>query len=165
MDFNRIVRPFERPGTIATKRIVSTAEKIDVGPAVFTWGRAGASINAEQLDDPPPPIEFAFEVKTKKTFQETFRLSDVIRVRNSDDPNQFVDVKRPRKVKYEKREANVYPDGTEVDVTAKYSASYTENPRSDIWKTASGKEIVYYKLNSEPNEEVVQSNVASGTGE
>lgn len=43
-----IVRPFVRPDSLTTRRIVSSREKVEVEPAIKSWGKPG-NIDPDEL--------------------------------------------------------------------------------------------------------------------
>jgi hypothetical protein len=90
-----IVRPFQSPGVTATARIVIATEKTPPEPAVLQWGAAGSL--AQPVLVQIATIKFPNENK----YVEKSRTTETVRVKNKDDPTQFVDVARIKNISFQ----------------------------------------------------------------
>lgn len=102
-----IVRPFQRPDTFRTRRIVAHAEKVEVGTATISWGAAGTIAGAEEVED----LGVAFTVITcddeyderpedRKEVED--RITQVL-ADGTEVTENFVDVKRPTYLAFDKK--------------------------------------------------------------
>lgn len=103
MNFEQIVRPFQRLPTQTTQRIIASRTKIDVPDAIAQWGQAGTLPGAIEIT--PTEDGFAFKVvDCDERFQENSRETEDIRIENPDDPNQYVVDQRIKKITFNKQE-------------------------------------------------------------
>lgn len=103
MNFEQIVRPFQRLPTQTTQRIIASRTKIDVPDAIAQWGQAGTLPGAIEIT--PTEDGFAFKVvDCDEQFQEDSRKTEDIRIENPDDPNQYVVDQRIKSIVYNKKE-------------------------------------------------------------
>lgn len=104
-----IVRPFARPNSLATRRIVASSDKISVDPAIISWGQAGTIAAAHQIDAiDPTGAEFTV-VSCDDQYEQVNQLIDVRRIvqklpDGTTNPDNFIDLERPYKVYFEKKE-------------------------------------------------------------
>lgn len=102
-----IVRPFQRPDSLARKRIVASNTKIDVQPAIISWGKSGTITAAHQIDQiDPTGAEFTV-ITCDDNFTEVGRKVDQIRVEQTlpdgtRNPDNYVDLDRPYQVTMKK---------------------------------------------------------------
>src|SRR5216683_6751236 len=89
-----IIRPFQRPTTIADKqRQITTPVVVPPEIAIIVWGGAGQS---------PTMKVSGVDIKVKHNdvkMKEVRRTTRKIRVQNPDDPNQFIIEDRPEKLR------------------------------------------------------------------
>lgn len=120
----KIVRPFQRPDSLSTKRIVATEEKIQVSPATLSWGRPGTLPAAHQIEAiDETGISFTV-VNSDDKFTELDRKVDVRRIEQTLpdgtlNPDNYIDLERPYTVRFEK-----------VDKIA------TRQNETQVWSTA-----------------------------
>lgn len=104
-----IVRPFQRPDSLATRRIIASREKVEVTPAVISWGKPGTIAAAHQIDA-IDPTGTSFTVKLldeEYTEDPGKRKTDVRRITQTlpdgtKNPDNYVDLNRPYQVTFEK---------------------------------------------------------------
>lgn len=93
-DLEKIIRPFQRPTTIETRRIVANSIKDPVEPATGSFGKAG-TLPAAIQDAEASTSGFEFKViSCDDRFAEHQRVTVPIKVSNPDDPDTFVMVDR-----------------------------------------------------------------------
>lgn len=100
----QIVRPNQSISILSTRALVvdrSAREPVPV--ARLVWGEAG-NLPSEQQQEGPDVKD---QKKTKFTHKEIERTTQTVRVKNPDDPDQYVDVKRITKIKFKKDEGPV----------------------------------------------------------
>lgn len=100
-----IVRPFARPNSLATRRIVASAEKVEIGTAVISWGKAGTLAAAHQIDAiDETGVNFTVDL-IEEQYDEKDRKTDQIRITQTlpsgtKNPDNFVDLDRPYQVNF-----------------------------------------------------------------
>lgn len=114
-----IVRPFQSPNTLARRRLVASASKIDVGEAVISWGAAGDLPSATQQEEDTGGSGFQV-IDCNDQYKETSRTTSQKRVENPNDPDQYVIVELTNRVSFAKNEKG----RTSAD---KVATSYTTN--------------------------------------
>lgn len=126
-----IVRPFARPDSLATRRIVASGEKVSVGTAIIAWGKAGSLPAAHQIDAIDPNLE-NFTVRVEENYTETgTRKTDVLRITQtladgSKNAENFVDLDRPYQVSFVKLDLDSSrPNETQVWTDAFDTAQFT----------------------------------------
>lgn len=126
-----IVRPFARPDSLATRRIIASAEKIEVGTAVISWGKAGTIAAAHQIDAiDPTGTSFTVDLIDEE-YTEQDRLTDVKRIEQmlpdgTTNPDNFVDLNRPYQVTFRKVELDSKrPNQTQTWSTAIETAGFS----------------------------------------
>lgn len=130
-----IIRPFARPDSLATKRIIASSEKIDVQAAVISWGKAGTIAAAHQIDAIDETgssftvdlIDEEYDEQSRKT--DTRRITQTL-PDGTTNPDNFVDLDRPYQVTFEKVELDgKRPNETQVWSTSIETAGFsTVNP-------------------------------------
>jgi hypothetical protein len=115
-----IVRPFARPNTLATRRLIASNAKLDVRPATITWGQAGTIASAHQvaaIDE--TGVDFTV-VSCDDRYDEVSTKVDVRRIvqklpNGTTNPDNFIDLERPYEVFFEKKElASSARNGTQT---------------------------------------------------
>lgn len=137
-----IVRPFARPDSLATRRIVANNTKIEVGAAVISWGKAGAIAAAHQIDAiDETGTSFTVDLIDEEYTEES-RKTDVRRIEQTlpngtTNPDNFVDLERPYQVIFKKEDlGSKQPNQTEVWSTAVETANFsTVNPNNKTGKS------------------------------
>lgn len=126
-----IVRPFARPDSLATRRIVASREKIDVEPATITWGKPGTIAAAHQIDAiDETGTNFTVNLIDEQ-YDERDRLADVRRITQTlpdgtTNPDNYIDLSRPYQVTFVKVERDSKrPNTTQVWSTAFDTASFS----------------------------------------
>lgn len=126
-----IVRPFARPNSLATRRIVASAEKVEVGTAVISWGKAGTLAAAHQIDAiDETGTNFTVHLIDEQ-YDEQSRLTDVRRIEQTlpngtKNPDNFVDLDRPYQVTFKKVELDSKrPNETQVWSTSIETADFS----------------------------------------
>lgn len=98
-----IVRPFQRDVPQSTRRIIASNTKIDVEPAIISWGRAGTIAGAQEIDQ-VDETGTGFTVLTcDDKYEELDRREQTVRIENPDDPNQYVMEARPTYIAFGKK--------------------------------------------------------------
>lgn len=102
-----IVRPFARPNSLATRRIVASNTKIEVGTAVISWGKSGTIAAAHQIDAIDESGTNFTVVTCDDKYDELSRKEDPVRITQTLDdgttnPDNFVDVNRPYELAFRK---------------------------------------------------------------
>lgn len=131
-----VIRPFVRPDTLARRRLVASNTKVDVTPAIISWGTSGTLASAHQVEQVDPDgvtIEIC-----KDDYVETKRFSDVMRIEQklpdgTFNPDNFVDLDRPYKVYFERQES---PNGGLGETTHFKDFAI---PDSGVWGTVPSK--------------------------
>jgi hypothetical protein len=132
-----IVRPFVRPDSLATRRIIASSEKIEVDAATITWGKAGTIAAAHQIDAiDETGTSFTVDlIDEEYTEDRGKRLTDVRRITQTlpdgtTNPDNFIDLDRPYQVTFEKVELDgKRPNETQVWSTSIETAGFsTVNP-------------------------------------
>lgn len=92
MGIEQLVRPFQSPGVLVSRRVVPVREDVQVTSAGKRWGQAGPMPVAQ----PATVGGIAFEVRNLNNAQEvrTERRFTDVRIENPDDPDQYVIVRR-----------------------------------------------------------------------
>lgn len=107
MAIESIVRPFARPDSLSRKRLVASREKIEVEPAVISWGRAGTLPTAHQIEAiDETGINFQV-INLDDKYTEIDRKVDVRRIEQqlpngTTNPDNYIDLERPYSVRFEK---------------------------------------------------------------
>lgn len=97
----QIVRPFQTRPVISTATIVvDRSARAEPEIAHLVWGAVG-TLPSQQTQEGP---EIDDKHKTKFTHKEVERTTQTVRVKNPDDPDQYVDVKRITKIKFKRDE-------------------------------------------------------------
>ena len=102
-NFESIVRPFQTPTILAKKRLVATTDKLDINPAVLSWGKPGNISFAHEIDEIPTDV-LDFTIETcKEISTEQARKVDQVRVEQTlpdgtKNPKNFVDLDRAYQV-------------------------------------------------------------------
>lgn len=166
MSLEQLVRPFARPDTLSRRRIIASNTKVEVQPAILSWGTAG-SIDSPREVEAVDPLLIAVELKKDHDeFTEPApgmrREVERVRVENPDDPNQYVMVERIRRISFQKpvsntlatgpgSQENVHPDGSRDTRTS--SVDYVEQPAAGYVNVSGKIQTVRYTLdNSAPAE-------------
>lgn len=116
----QLVRPFQAPNTIGTRRIVSTQTVITPDPVIVTWGQAGDMPVAVEVPPGEDPLLLAFEVKKKARHDLIARETERVRITNPEDENQYVIVERIKKATFKEKNAEAvaaYPKGSTITST------------------------------------------------
>lgn len=126
-----IVRPFARPDSLATRRIVAKREKVEATPAVITWGKAGTLAAAHQIEAiDESGVNFTVVLCDDK-YDELSRKEDPVRITQTLDdgttnPDNFVDVQRPYEMSFKKvSETDPRRNSSQVWSTAIETANYS----------------------------------------
>lgn len=133
-----IVRPFTAPNTLARRRLVASNTKIDVSPAVISWGSAGTLASAHQVDEIDPGGSFTV-LTCDDQYQEADkpRQVDVRRIvqtlpDGTTNPDNFIDLERPYRVYFEKTDLASQRRGqTQTWTTAFDTAVFQTTNNSD----------------------------------
>lgn len=96
----QIVRPFQSPVVIGTRRIIANNTQVAVTQAQLRWGEAGSLPSAtEEVEDDP---SVGFKVKNdNETLKEKNRVVDTIEVPNNAGPGS-VTVERIKSITFSK---------------------------------------------------------------
>lgn len=131
----QVVRPFVRPNSLATRRLVATAEKIDVEPAIITWGAVGSIPGAEQVEQLGGAInvitcdDFFDEIdgsRKSNTYRITQKLEDGTEVAEN-----FIDIARPYQLAFHKNTDQPNYDKTTTWKTSIETADFQTNDIND----------------------------------
>lgn len=116
----QLVRPFQRRDlSPRTRIVVSTGTGTE--PIVIEFGEAGSLPTGKQ-----DTFEIKLE-KEKEQYKETHRTTRKVRIENPDDPDQYVMVERPEKMKLDKKKTPADKD-KEKDRPKEESISYSNWP-------------------------------------
>jgi len=116
---DRAVRP-SIPVSVHPTSLRLTAQAPAASEVVLEWGGPGASVFTIKLD--------AYsELQTIERQTEVQRTADIVRVKNPDDPNQYVDVESVTKVLVQSEKGSKY----EIDYQRIQSAQDTEIIKRD----------------------------------
>lgn len=101
----QIVRPVATADPLSRRRIVASADKVEVEPATLIWGAVG-TLAAPHKIDAAGGVSFTV-LDCDDEYEEISRESETVRITQIDEdgnevPENFVDVDRPRKVKFDK---------------------------------------------------------------
>lgn len=134
MPLESIVRPFQRPDRLATRRLIAASTKIDVGEAVISWGKAGTIPGATQIDEPDEDSSFSFTVKDcDEGFQELSRKVTPIRIEQEGVPENFVIFNRIDEMKMTK---DTKPKESNTTNWVSYVEIALANSTTTTWRTA-----------------------------
>jgi len=98
-----LVRPFETPNTLATRRIIASNVKIAIAPVVKSWGVTGTLPAPVMIETPGPPDPTDFTVLTcDDNWSETERTTTPVRIGQTGSPENFVVVDRIDQIAFEK---------------------------------------------------------------
>lgn len=131
-----VVRPFQRPDTLARRRLIASNTKIDVGAANISWGTSGTLASAHQIDEIPVDGSFTVMLCDDK-YEETSRQVDVRRIvqklpDGTQNPDNFIDLERPYRVYFEKKElASQRRNETQTWTTAFDTAAFETTNSGD----------------------------------
>lgn len=135
-NLEQIIRPFQSPNTLPTRRLVSNSTKIPEQSAAVAWGSAGTLPAPEKREDNTSGLNFEV-VKCDDHYSETNRAYNVVRIENPDDASQYVMVERINKISFNKKsetELQMYNNSTTsfvplpaFDNTTYYKSNYGQN--------------------------------------
>lgn len=136
-----IVRPFQRPDTLARRRLVATNTKIDVTPATISWGTSGTLANAHQVDEIDEGGSFTV-LTCDDQYEEKNRLVDVRRIEQTlpngtKNPDNFIDLERPYRVYFEKKELASQQRGVTQTWTTAFDTAAFRTTNNDSKKCQS----------------------------
>lgn len=128
-----IVRPFVRPDSLATRRLIAKREKTAATPAVKSWGKAGtiaAAHEIEAIDE--TGTSFTVDLLDEEYTEDTGkRKTDVRRITQTlpdgtTNPDNYIDLNRPYQVTFTKVELDSKrPNETQVWSTAIETAGFS----------------------------------------
>lgn len=104
-DLESLVRPYQAPAPVSTKRITPVRTDVPDETAGGRWGKAGNLPVPVEVPPGEDPLLINFEVKKKKEHNEVSRETEKVRVENPDDPNQYVITERIKKITYREKKA------------------------------------------------------------
>jgi hypothetical protein len=125
----QIVRPFQSPFPLATRRIVVRDRGVVREDAIIQWGQAG-SVPAATEETPEAGGGFKVEACCKDVNTETKRETEQVRVENPKDPSQFVIIERIKKIAFGLDRSNVCLG--ESSATARAFAEFDANFDSGV---------------------------------
>lgn len=129
-----IVRPFERPNWLATRRLIAAREKIDVEPAIISWGKAGTIPGATQIDEPTADSFLNFTVQDcNDRFTELNRSTTSVRVTQEGVPENFVDFNRIDQIAFQK---DTKPQQSSSTQWVSYVETALASSPTTTWQTA-----------------------------
>lgn len=129
-----IIRPFEWPNRLATRRLIAAREQVDVTPAILSWGAAGTIPGATQIDEPDEESSFSFTVKDcTEGFQELSRKVTPIRIEQEGVPENFVIFNRIDQMKMKR---DTKSKGSNTTNWVSYVEVALENSTTTTWRTA-----------------------------
>lgn len=136
-----IIRPFQRPDTLARRRLVATNTKIDVTPAVISWGTSGTLASAHQVDEIDPGGGFTI-ISCDDQYEEKSRLIDVRRIEQTlpdgtKNPDNYIDLERPYRVYFEKKELASQQRGVTQTWTTAFDTAVFQTMNNDSKKCQS----------------------------
>lgn len=102
MSLEQLVRPFARPDALSRRRIVASNLKIEVTPAIISWGAAGSIAGAQEIEAIDEGGTAFTVLSCDDRYEEVDRGERAARVENPDDPNQYVMVNRPTYIAFNK---------------------------------------------------------------
>lgn len=130
-----IVRPFVRPDSLATRKLIASREQVEVTDATISWGEAGTLAAAHEIDQiDPTGLDFTVKLIDEEYIEQE-RKTDVRRIEQTlpngtTNPDNFVDLDRPYKITFKKMDpASSRPNQTQVWSTSIETANFkTLNP-------------------------------------
>lgn len=118
----QITRPVAFSDPLNRRRLVASNVKIDVPVASITWGDAGDIAAAHEVEGiPDNPLNFQV-INCDDRFTELSRKEDFMRIENPLDSEDYVNLKRPRELIFDRKSENQLN-------TQNYN-------KTTIWKTA-----------------------------
>lgn len=138
-----IVRPFVRPNSLSTQRIVASREKVEVEPAIISWGTAGSLASAHQIEAIPEDPGVSFTVlMCDDEYTEKSRQVDVMRIEQTlpdgtKNPENYIDLERPYKVFFEKKELASQQRGVTQTFTTRFENTQFSTTNSSNQKCQS----------------------------
>lgn len=136
MGFESIVRPFQRPDTLARRRIVAKTEEVEVTPAIISWGTAGSLPSAHEIEEIDEGGSFTVLTCDDK-YEEEKREVDVRRIvqtlpDGTTNPDNFIDLERPYRVYFQKKELASQRRGVTQTWTTRFeTATFQTTNNSD----------------------------------
>jgi hypothetical protein len=103
MDLESLVRPFESPAPLGTRRITPVRTEVPTETAGGTWGVAGQLPVAVEVPPGEDPQLLSFDTKKRKEHREVSRDTERVRVENPDEPNQYVVIERLKSVRFREK--------------------------------------------------------------
>ena len=102
----QLVRPIAFSDPLSRRRIVASPDKIEVEAATLVWGAAGTITAPNEIEEVDDGVNFTV-ITCDDQFQEVERESVIVRITRVDEagvevPDEFVDVERPTKLKFER---------------------------------------------------------------
>jgi len=98
-----IVRPFQTPLVMGTKRVVVQVVSAPGADAGISWGTAGTVPAAGQVPKDETPAGYGFTLELcDDTMDENNRETEDVRVENPDDPSQYIIYKRAKSINFKK---------------------------------------------------------------
>jgi hypothetical protein len=105
MDLETLVRPFQSPTPIGTRRITPVRTAVATETAGGRWGKPGNMPVPVEVPPGEDPLLVSFEVKKRKEHQDVSRETEKVRIQNPDDPDQYVIAERIKKITFKEKKA------------------------------------------------------------
>jgi hypothetical protein len=128
-----VVRPFQSPGIITTRRIVPALSTDAPDPANLSWGDAGTLPTGVAEIAANDPTQDGFQIlQCAVQYTELSRQTETKRVTNPSDSSQFVDVEIIKSISF-----NQVPKSQIVGALATETTAFNEAviPDSEVWGT------------------------------
>lgn len=97
-----VVRPFARPDSLARRRIVASNTKVEVSPAIITFGKSGTIVGAQEIEAIDESGTGFTVITCDDRYEETNRVQQQARIENPDDSDQYVIVNRASQIEFNK---------------------------------------------------------------
>lgn len=107
MTLESIVRPFQSPRPLGTRRVVTSSTKAPAQTAGVTWGAAGTlpTPRESEVAQPAPGISFNTEARQVTDHNiERSRETQTVKIEQEGNPDNFVMVERINKIAFNKRD-------------------------------------------------------------
>lgn len=147
--FEQLVRPYQSPGAVVSRGVVSKHTKKARGRSRIVWGDVGTLPVAEREDIPTDPSGYSFKLETcDDTYKEHKRETDSVRVENPNDSSQYVIVDRVKLISFAHQTDSKVLSSFSTETTA---FADTSIPDDSVWGTvkASDRCKATYKLSND----------------
>lgn len=147
--FEQLVRPYQSPGAIVSRGVVSKHTKKSRSKARVVWGDVGTLPVADREDVATDPSGYSFKLETcDDNYKEAKRQTNSVRVENPNDSSQYVIVDRIELISFAHQTDSKILSAFSTETTAFADISIPDDP---VWGDikASDRCKATYKLSND----------------